>query len=134
MNERLIEVVPAMSAAYQEWLDLFEDEPVGPHLTYADLVRHIHAALAARNHDDDLVPIFAFIEDLAHHPDEDVVTVTWVTVVEGLVATADRDLLKRTIRLMGPTTRQIAHEVAEMFRHCDEIRSMLRTEDRSGAS
>ncbi len=125
MNKRLIEVVPALATEYQEWVELYEGDPVGPYIPYADLVRHLRGLLDEGGHDDYLTPILAFIEELARHPDDDVVTLVYVEVVEGLLDTFDEEVLKRTIRLMGPTTRQIAYEVAESRRHCEQIRRLL---------
>lgn len=125
MNELLIDLVPALTDEYQEWLDDFDGDSVGPHLVYADLVRHIRAALDAGNDDAYFAPIFGFIEELAEHTDDLVLSVVYTTVVEGLVDTVDEDVLRRIIQLMGPTTRQITYEVAESRRHCEQIRSLL---------
>ena len=125
MNELLIDLVPALTDEYQEWLDDFDGDPVGPDLVYADLVRHFHAAFEAGNDAAYFVPIFAFIEELAQHTDELVLSVVYVTVVEGLLDTHDEDVLKRTIQLMGPSTRQITYEVAATRRHCEQIRRLL---------
>lgn len=100
-------------------------DPVGPHLVYWLLVVHICAVIDEGNRDAYLTPIFSFIEELAQHPDEDVVGVIYVTVVEGLLDTFDEETLTRTIRMMGPTTRQITDEVAPSRRHCEQIRRLL---------
>ena len=125
LNERLIQVAPALSAEYQQWVELYEGDPVGPYIVYADLVRHLRGLLDEEGHDGYLTPIFAFIEELAQHPDDDVVTLVYVEVVEGLLDTWDGEALKRTFRMMGPTTRQIAEEVAPSLRHGEQIQRLL---------
>jgi hypothetical protein len=131
MNERMIEVVPALRKRYKqyekEWFAVDDDgDPVGPHVAYGDFFTlHLRNLLRTSNDDVEITRLLAFIEGLAHHPDDNVVNVVRVTVVEGLLDTSDSNVLRRTIRLVGPTTRSIADDSAEMFHHCNEIRGLI---------
>lgn len=142
MNDRLLEVIPALRSRYtlydMEWRTIEDpddpDAPIGPHIAYGDFLNpHIMTLLHDGNRDGELVSIFAFVEELAQHTDAAVVNVIDVTVVEGLIGSLRGDVLQRAVGLMGPVTRKLAYEREEMFRHCDEIRRMLRTVENTGA-
>lgn len=130
MNTRLIKVVPALAAMYAEWAEIHDDEPVGPHVAYGMLAAHLVNLLRDDGHEAELTRIFRFIEELALHPDEDIVNVIHVSVLEALLDSLSGEELRRAVRLMRPATREIARQQAEMFRHADEIRGLLRESKR----
>lgn len=126
MNDWLIPLVPERKDVYDDLVELFENDPIGPHVAYGDVLNpYLIQLLNEGGHDDTLAPIFAFIEDLAQHSDERVVNVIWVTTVEGLLGWLTGDALGRAIAHMGPATRAAAREMASMFRSEDEIIRLL---------
>jgi hypothetical protein len=125
MNERLVEVVPELEATYLDWVETFTGDPVGPHIAYGLVVGYLCACLNDAHNQRDLAPIFAFIEQLAPHEDEQVVNVIHVTVVEGLLGGLSGAALERAIALMGPTTRDIARQAAEVYVAAADIRATL---------
>ena len=126
MNDWLVPLVPERRDVYEGLVELFEDDPIGPHVAYGDVLNpHLIRLLTEGGHDEILTPIFDFIEKLAQHDDDRVVNVIWVTTIEALLGWLTGDALRRAIAHMGPTTRTIAREVASMFRTEDEILKIL---------
>jgi hypothetical protein len=126
LNDWLVALVPERRDVYEGLDELFEDDPIGPHVAYGDVLNpYLTQLLNEGGHDEILTPIFAFIEKLAQHDDERVVNVIWVTTVEHLLGWLTGDALRRAIAHMGPTTRSIAREMASMFRTENEILQIL---------
>ncbi len=125
MNDWLVALVPSLRQEYEEWVEIYQGEPVGPHVAYGLLAHHLVHRLNEGSSDGDLVAIFGFIEELAQHEDERVVNVVAVTVVEHLLGWLTGEALARAIANMGLTTRDIAGEMASMFKTENEIRRLL---------
>lgn len=126
MNNWITLLVPALQAEYDEYVEMYEGHPVGPHVAYGSiLMPYVVTHLNAGTDSGDLLRIFSLFGEMANHPDEMVVNVLWVTVVEHLLGWLTGDAFKRGINLMEAGTREAAYEMAELFRHCDEIRRLL---------
>jgi hypothetical protein len=127
MNDWLVPLVPERRETYERLVELYEGDPVGPHVAYEDVLNpYLIALLNEGGHEARLASIFAFIEELAQHGDERVTNVVEVSTVEGILCGGlTGDALERAIALMGPTTRTIAREMASMSNFENEILRIL---------
>jgi hypothetical protein len=107
LNEALIEAVPELRVPYEAERRLWRDAQPGPHVVYADILgRFLVAELESGARKKLLRRIFAFLEDLAMHPDVQVQEVVQQEVCADLCgyqpwgARRDKYIQPRTLTLM----------------------------------
>jgi hypothetical protein len=102
INTALVRALPELKPRYDEETAAWGEE-MGPHVIYADLLNPYLAELLSKEDEEShaaLARVFAFLEAMLAHEDEDYAEVVRTAVAEDLESRAD--LLDRARPFMGP--------------------------------
>jgi hypothetical protein len=115
LTAELLRRFPELQAAYEQQRHWASEETMqAPHVAYGDLLNpYLISLLESGDRPETTKRIFGFLEELANHRDLLVQQVVAVTVMEQL--TDKEEWLTAAWPYMGPTSRQIAREVAEYW-------------------
>jgi hypothetical protein len=115
LTDELLRRFPQLQSVYDaecEWAG--EETLRGAHVSFGDLLTPYLIGLLETDENPEVTTrIFAFLEELANHPDKIVQEVVALTVVERL--TDKETWLAAAWPHMGPKTRRFAKEVAEYW-------------------
>lgn len=119
MSEKLVEKFPELRPRYEEECKWWEDEVPGQHIIYGDILNPYIVSLlesdeqGSSEHEATLKRIFAFLEELVNHEDEDIQGVVVTTVLEYL--DSPKVQLEKARKYMGETTLGYSHDVEAAF-------------------
>lgn len=99
----LLKTIPELKLPYKQQLKVSSGAERGPHIVFGDVLTPYLISLLESGERNDLVErIFAFLEELAMHPDELIQEVVAQSVCERL--TDRKEWLARARKYMGPKT------------------------------
>ena len=116
-SERLIEAVPELRERYQQELDSWDGEVPGAYIIFGDvLLPFLLQLLATPGNERVLQRIFAFLEEMATHPDQHVRDLVQVGVCEQVSGNSP-ELLAEARKYMGIETERLSREIAVLWGH-----------------
>jgi hypothetical protein len=104
----LPERIPELEQSYEAEVQRWSPDAIPPHVAYGDLLNpYLVELFKSGDNPEQVARAFAFIEQIATHPDAKVRNVAAVTIVERVVG---EDLVGRSWTYMGEETRKLAWE------------------------
>lgn len=111
--DALLAEFPDLRSAYEQTLDMWDDDLPGPHVVYGDIMNPYIDHLLLKKDLGSLARVFAFLERLTKSSDARVRGLVTVTVCEHLGA--DRKTLPYAQSLMLPNTLHLSREVEKFW-------------------
>lgn len=112
--QQLLHTFPELTSSYNEYMEWWDGEDPGLHNLMGDVLGPYMRESLELDTDPKLIKrIFAFLERMATSPDEAVVNVLMVTLLERLGD--DKKLLERAYAYMSPYTREASDEIEQYW-------------------
>jgi hypothetical protein len=110
--EEVRQRLPSLRGALDQFVEQWSGEELPMHLAFSEVIYEGLSAAASRGPaelDEVAVPLFAFIERMALHPDSNVRNVAYVSLCEPLCA--NEALLQKSRKYMGSETRRFCDRI-----------------------
>jgi hypothetical protein len=117
MSEQLIQAVPELADAYEEYRREWAPEEPGPHNVYSEIpVPSVATLIREGGHEEILTRVFNFLESLAITTDEDALNVLSVTVIQELVG-LHPEVIPGARRFLGTKVRKAVDDYEAWLAH-----------------
>ena len=110
LNDELISRLPMLFEGYASLKAMWDGDEPGPHIVFEDvLVPFVEEMLRDDQENPLLRDAFAFLEELATNPDQEVRSVLGASVLERLAS--DPSIVAASRKHMGPSTAALMDEI-----------------------